>query len=79
MYSEAKFWLIQGHPDHIRTIDLTFADCEKRIAKDNSSVEDYGTEKDKATYWQFCTGDNNLSTGDTIFYSKCNSPMREET
>ena len=39
-YSNAEFYLVQGHPDRISSQDHTFTDRQRRLVKDDISVDD---------------------------------------
>ena len=46
-YSYAKLMLPQGHKDHVRSIDLTFADRCNQMARSDISADSKGVNKRK--------------------------------
>ena len=48
--------LDQDHPDRIRSQDLTFLDRQRRLAKDDISVDGKDPDKELSSDWTMSTG-----------------------
>ena len=55
-YSDRERDLPKTHSDRICTQDLTFADCTKRGAKDNVSVDSRNPDRERDSDWEIRTG-----------------------